>query len=126
MTKTQAQRLLDVATALRTASPAKKKGFNMGDWCCPRTGAPLCAIGFYADSGLSTRFSIVRGYLSRRYHLSGPEPFVGGNGDRKYFGVGDDWRALFGTAGCGGAETALQAAKYIENYLDEKGWEIAA
>ena len=123
MNKTQAQRLLDVATSLR--DNPRSPTFYMGRFGFD-CNTPCCALGHYA----------VRRDLQRVFVL---------NDDGDLFAtraceMGHDTRAvlahfgityyeaneLFAEDGCDNADTPIQAAKYIERFLDEHDWAAAA
>lgn len=120
MIQRHAQRLLDVATANRDASKARLF-FAMctyGHDC----SSPACCLGHYA----------VRRDLQHKFSLSAHGNLAGSDGVWRdynssdvlgHFGITHDESVnLFSGDGCGEAETAFQAAKYIENFLDNKGW----
>lgn len=148
MNKVQSKRLLNVARALREAHAAKKK-FDMeklvfgheavvernddgtvvnpeADFC----GTPACAIGHYAartdlqrilkiivtkENGVPTA-SVVR-FGTQYDELDYYDEQVW----RDHFGLEgpEEMEVLFGFDGCGGARTALQAAKFIERYVQK-------
>lgn len=156
MNKRQAQRLLNVARALRE-SP-KPEAFNMNcyihnddtidivdgintrwnnttmnmeyvfngvvidtkEWC----GTPACALGHYAARPDLQRLLFVGG--SKRNPklklVASPKQ------DRQFsdikvcqhFGITEDQaNELFDHDGCGGAETAIEAAQYIERFVNQ-------
>lgn len=122
MGQTEAQRLLNVSTALRE-SPIPVKDFTMkkyGNEC----GSPACALGHYA----------VRHDLQQKFNLDewGDLAYSRGTKDmadyddeeiHSYFGItGDESSLLFSGLGCDQAKTPLQAAQFIERFLREKGW----
>lgn len=148
MNEIQANRLLGVATALRDADAANW-AFEMStygwdgdlsrnhrlDLGIPKSeckfvtdhkcGTPACAIGHYA----------VRRDLQRSFALDKGGDLVDNNGysvmhdsyqSLKHFGIDyDEAEELFDSDGCGNASTALAAAKYIENFIERKGFYIS-
>lgn len=140
MNKRQADRLLNVAKALRE-SP-KPKAFTMscfirGDrldqfegWC----NTPGCALGHYASRrDLQRVFTVITerdrdgnpmDYSLRFLHdEEGSEGIsFSDNNFLKYFGL-DSYRdadELFSSYGCGDASTPKAAAKYIEQFVANK------
>jgi len=94
-------------------------------------GTPACALGHYAS----------RGDLQKAFKLGDPSgtssyQFVvlrkwGGFVDYyagavlDHFGIEyPEAGELFGGNGCGGAKTVKQAAKYIENFVKRKGFDV--
>ena len=144
MTELQASNLLNVATALRGS--IKPHMFTMAryanfDWekftswfkegtspkdkeVIARCGSPACALGHYASrDDLQSTFYL--GYNTDGVISASSDRSVQLNGTivRKEFGVSMmEAERLFGSRGCGEAETALEAAEYIENFLNIKGW----
>ena len=122
-----AQRLLDVAKALRESrnpeaftmthygwTPIDLHG-SQKTWPC---GTPACALGHYAARpDLQDVYSInpSSGYLNRPDSICGTAGCVF---DAGYFGISLDERdLLFSSDGCDKAATPEEAAKYIENFV---------
>lgn len=139
MTEEGANRLLDVARALRDASRkgwslemgryGKSQQFAEGSLAEYVTeqncGTPACALGHYA----------VRRDLQKILHLDRDGAFVFAGLDvcasytnrqlQEYFQLNEDEsEELFSSWGCNRAQTALQAAKYIEAFVERKGFDI--
>lgn len=123
MNKTQAQRLLNVATALREAPRSLARKFDMtlyGHNC----KTPACAIGHYA----------FRRDLQRVFRLSRDGRLIFPNGEKtshsdvtslRHFGITyDESCELFDDTGCDEAKTPIQAARYIEKFLDRNDWSL--
>lgn len=114
------ERLLNVAKALRE-SP------NPGEFTMERYGTtargcrtPACALGHYAyRTDLQDEFTLSVGVGS--IALRGRENIsvdYWGEQIKNHFGLDrDSVFNLFATCGCGGARTAIEAAKYIENFV---------
>jgi hypothetical protein len=143
MNKRQAQRLLNVARALRESEHPElftmesyvnnaamlSNRFEATDvpehWC----GTPACALGHYgARTDLQRKIRIARipfgfngtSYFGLRY---GNNRDVGYADDAmlNHFGLErHEAHLLFCPSGCGGAKTTLQAAQFIENFVAQK------
>lgn len=133
------ERLLNVAKALRE-SP-KPEHFDMGTYGNSHCGTPACAFGHYAARpDLQGEFrlarvpeassSISRGGCGTRYDAgilrvlspAGKEIGYWDDSVLRHFGIDEDAAdTLFCTEGCDGAETAVQAAEYIENFVARHG-----
>ena len=121
MNKRQAQRLLKVARALRE-SPAPE-AFNMDKyiWC----GTPACALGHYGS-----RPDLQRVMVVRKDGFGKPDLFYRHGIDLvdywdyqilDHFGTSRaEAEDLFGSHGCGGAKTTIEAAQYIEDFVRRK------
>ena len=124
------QRLLNVARALRES--IKPKDFTM-ECYINECGTPACALGHYAfRSDLQTEFKLViitdessqyydiEHKNDEGYSLNFDDPEV-----LEHFAItdGDSWN-LFSADGCGYANTALEAALYIENFVKERRKQI--
>lgn len=149
MNKTQSKRLLNVARALREAHAAKKK-FNMeklvfgheselrhnddgtafnpeADFC----GTPACAIGHYAARTDLQRLIKIAIFKEDGIPVANVVRFGTKDEELDYtdaqvwsdhFGLDDSYEmeTLFGFDGCDSAKTALQAAKFIEQFVQKK------
>lgn len=127
------KRLLNVAKALRESK--RPSGFTMGHYCWTGSegpdetgvrhpcGTPACALGHYAARGdLQKTFKLDPEYGDVRLR-GGEEDLVWYNDGpvRTHFGLsGGEAYELFGGYGCGDAETAKQAARYIERFVARK------
>ena len=107
------ERLLNVAKACRESPNPSMFTMNRYGHNC---GTPACALGHYA----------ARGDLQDEFYLSSSGCFVahGGGGvymrTLEHFGITTDQEdELFGSEGCGCAETPEEAAKYIEQFVVE-------
>lgn len=130
MNKIQAQRLLNVASALREAPISRQ--FDM-DTYVHDCGAPACALGHYAGRPdlqrlltlRITRHSYGVGQYAMTYKGSAEWADWGDIRVLEHFGLaGEEGQELFDAGGCGNAQTAIQAANYIENFLDEHDWTV--
>lgn len=121
MNRRQAQRLLNVATACReTKFPDE---FDMGHFGLD-CDTPGCALGNYAvRRDLQTRFA-----LDQHGELVYDDGSIAWFSEQvDYFGISrPEIDELFQTNGCGRAKTANEAATYIEGFLADRGWHIAA
>ncbi len=113
-------RLLLVAQALRE-SPAPED-FSMDAWrnLC---GTPACALGHYcAREDLQDAFRW-HGRAGMTIRSVGEHAGLGVSfAAREHFGIDENqFQALFGGAGCGGAQTVEQAAEYIERFVATDG-----
>lgn len=150
MNKRQANRLLNVARALRELPHPERftmgtylhtaDDVNYGDvepnWC----GTPGCAIGTYASRPDLQRLITVEFKTETVYdektdtHVEVRDPTLmfTSNGDRygfdhtdeqvqEHFGITyDETDLLFDGDGCGNAQTALEAAAFIEKFVASK------
>jgi len=146
MNKRQAQRLLNVARALREYEHPER--FDMGcyiytheyllrkgklkkheDWC----GTPGCALGTYASRSDLQRVLRVGSHMTFDHNgdeISEPTMVLAWNPKRPHyksievldhFGINhDEAEELFSCTGCGSAQTPIEAAKYIENFVARK------
>lgn len=125
MRRREAQRILGVATALRQ-SP-NPEHFTMRQYGID-CGSPCCALGHYAvRTDLQQKFSLDSegDLMYRRGHGHGSSNWADYSDEEvlDYFGITEDeCNELFSGIGCNQARTAVKAAEYIENFLDEKGW----
>lgn len=144
MTEIQANRLLNVATALREAPIEIAALFDMGKfgygfrahvvkYLTGKTKkrynckTPACALGHYAiRHDMQRTFALnVMGKLTRmpphnRHEIAFCDPRV-----KSHFGItAKESEYLFGTKGCGKAKTTEAAATYIEKFLIRKGWDF--
>ena len=116
------QRMLNVAKALREATPGRFSQGDFGHFC----GTPSCALGHYA----------ARKDMQRTFGLT----FWGGrltaygdlvNGDftpiQRHFGISNDeaWN-LFGMFGCDDAQSPDEAIEFIEAFAAKKWPEESA
>jgi hypothetical protein len=118
------QRLMNVVRALRE-SPNPDK-FDMGK-THHKCGAPACAIGHYVSrQDLQDEFKPV---VSDSEYFDGDGTAYIRKGDiviffdnrsmRDHFDLdGDEFGALFGGGGCGGAKTATRAADVIQHFVE--------
>lgn len=111
-----AERLLNVAKALRE-SPNPEK-FHMSAYA-RSCGTPACALGHYAArTDLQQAFILSLGFLCTDYgaEIAFHSPKV-----RSHFDISrEEAEELFSPDGCGGARTALEAARYVENFVRER------
>jgi len=130
MNQVEATRLLNVATALRQArNPANftmgRYGYKNPDLSASSScGTPACALGHYAfRRDLQRAFQLNEGELATS---SGQWIDFGEYKVLEHFGInGSESFDLFSARGCDNAKTAIQAAIYIEKFLDRKGWVAA-
>lgn len=108
------KQLLRVARALRE-SPNPEL-FTMNDYTHP-CGKPACAFGHYA----------FRTDLQHVFWIDDTTHCVtAGHSDLDYVArahfdlTQDELDELFGTRGCGNAVTAIEAAQYIERFVEER------
>lgn len=131
MNKRQANRVLNVAVSLRE-SP-EPNGFTMRRYINP-CGTPACAFGHYA-SRTDLQKLVVFGdnkldiFYSDKIKATSNTCYNRADFDddlvQEHFGITlDESTELFGTVGCGRAKTTLQAANYIEGFLENKRWDI--
>lgn len=138
MNAVQRKRLLNVAKALRE-SP-EPKAFTMGAFCDYFCGTPACALGHYAsrrDLQRVLRVQQVAEYYNEETGKSEPwfemcnnEGYITGYDDEAavlgHFGITvEESDELFGSEGCGDAQTPKQAARYIERFVARKEREAA-
>lgn len=139
MNKRQAGRLLNIALALREYAHPER--FDMGcyvhtedniedqerlHWC----GTPGCALGTYASRGDLQRilrvvmFTREDGKKSPAMVLASKPKELADFSDNEvldHFGITDaESRELFNYDGCGSAETPIEAATYIEEFVARK------
>jgi len=116
------ERLLLVAKALRESAQPDK--FAM--WTYHRCGTPACAVGHYAarrDLQDFMQLAVDRDTGSLRFGVWGATKLANDYWDYNaaicsHFDITPDQREeLFGADGCGDAETANQAARYIERFV---------
>jgi hypothetical protein len=120
-------RLLMVAKALRESPDPDK--FRMDD-VIHSCGTPACAFGHYV-----CRPDLQGAYQPSRYRtidsgkwywrpvFAGTDEHVAFYSDHvmDHFGLTDDEQsALFDGGGCGEAKTAIEAAEYIERFVEQK------
>lgn len=138
MNKIQAERLLNVARALRESPTPQAFTMNIYSWglydeeadneydlnfAC---GTPACALGHYAArSDLQDLLFIGKqngvGAVTVRYRDSLDLVCFAADKVQEHFGIdslGTD--ELFNTDGCGKAETAIEAATYIEEFVAQR------
>lgn len=129
MNKRQANRLLNVARALRE-SP-KPEAFDMHsyfnisndeNWC----GTPACALGHFGSrrdlqSLMRPGYSNPEGFgdsLPVLFYNNNKQVDFASRTIEKYFGItSDQTYELFSMIGCGKARTVDAAATYIENFV---------
>lgn len=119
------QFLRDCVTALKEGNPTN---FNMRNWAQPIgfieennwCGTPACVAGHWASRELAKRPLAERqkygGWLFLAYidRISSRE-----------FGLNQEQRAeLFGTEGCGNAQTSAQAIAYLQRFIIRHGGSI--
>jgi hypothetical protein len=117
------KRLLNVARALRE-SPKPEK-FDMTRFAIGECGTPACALGHYAarrdlqrvlklklgESWFGPWWAIASTKTNRQISLNGTLL-------QKHFGISArNLDELFEGDGCGKANTAIQAAKYIDSFV---------
>jgi hypothetical protein len=125
------ERLLNVAKALRESpNPA---AFSMEQiYSC---GSPCCALGHYAARpDLQQTFTINRDQWGFRLLTQEPTAWLKFDGDEvcEHFGISeqqarqlfrdsnsDDTEDSYLPCGCGGAQTAIEAAEYIQRFVAE-------
>lgn len=114
------ERLLNVAKALRE-SPNPER-FTMGTYTHP-CGTPACALGHYgARRDLQSAFRIDANGTLRALRAGEPFGFQCLPAAATHFDLSKEHvDELFETTGCDGAETAVQAAGYIENFVARHG-----
>lgn len=113
------QRLLNVARALRESPNPDKFDMKLIQHSC---GTPACALGHYvARTDLQSAF--LPPPIGARYRINDVNglmlypfgPLVLG-----HFGLSEtELEELFDEEGCGGAKTAVEAAEYIEKFVNE-------
>lgn len=117
MNKAQKKRLLNVAKALREdKDPERFQMYRFAD-----CGTPCCALGHYAarkDLQRVFRLSRVKGnwlgLVGKREGIGIDAPEV-----HKHFGIDyEQADELFGCHGCGCAQTPIDAAEYIEQFVE--------
>ena len=111
------KRLLNVARALRESKEPDEFTMAYYGLGC---GTPACALGHYA----------VRSDLQDEFALDKEGDLIDRDGDpvayadpsvRMHFGITAEQAGdLFSACGCGFAETALEAAEYIERWIAEQ------
>ena len=123
------KRLRDVARACwETKYPDK---FNMGYECDFTCGTPVCAIGNYAARPDLQSFLFIQNVetdpnkkpVYRVTFGDGIEPPLFWHDSRflEYFGLNiDQSEELFGAFGCDDADTAEEAADFIDNWIDNR------
>lgn len=123
MNRTQAQRLLDVATALRESPNPRKFDMDAYGHDC-RT--PACALGHYAARKDMQKILCLDSEGELNFAKTGVWTSHHNKEVLEHFGLNvTESHRLFSGSGCGYARTAIQAAKFIENFLDDKGWVVA-
>ena len=116
-------RLLNVAKALRE-SPKPEK-FDMSDVIHP-CGTPACAFGHYAwRTDLQDAFEPLAvgdmGWWDVVFADTKKHCRYYGSEVRDHFGLTqDELDELFEETGCGGAKTPIEAAEYVEAFVDRK------
>lgn len=119
------ERLLNVAKALRE-SPAPDK-FDMDMELHEYCGTPACAWGHYAArKDLQDVWVVKRRPTSKYFEVlfadSGHPADYCGESVIDHFGITwGDHTDLFDPGGCGGAETPIEAAEYIERFVARDG-----
>lgn len=114
-----AERSLNVARALREGKP---EDFDMHDYV-NYCGTPACALGHFASRGdLQAFLKIYRGPESQTPYLvyadTGAAAFHDADEVYEYFDIDEDESdELFNSHGCGNAQTNIQAAEYIEDFV---------
>jgi len=145
MNKRQARRLLNVARALREYEHPERFDMNCyvynyeylamegklekhEDWC----GTPGCALGTYASRSDLQRVLRINECITIDVHgnrinqpvmvlASKPNFTADYNDVLEHFGINDEEaEELFDHGGCGNAQTPIEAAKYIENFVAKK------
>ena len=150
LTQRQAARLLNVAKALREYEHPERftmklylhgdqfSGINSEfgpkmpqateDWC----GTPGCALGTFSSRPDLQRLLVVKRYTRKTDQHEKGQPYMalrdGGAAAcfdtyelMEYFGISyDEAQELFNFSGCGNAKTPIEAAKYIERFVDER------
>lgn len=107
-------RLLNVARALRESpNPDEFSMEHFGSSC----GTPMCALGHYAARrDLQQEFLLSSsGALQTKY---GKDVWFDDDQMVRHFGISEEMAdRLFGAEGCGNAETALEAAEFVERFV---------
>jgi hypothetical protein len=121
------QRLLNVARALRESSRPEK--FDMTEVIHP-CGTPACAFGHYVSRTDLQDFvkperctfqDTGRQFWRPVFVDDGAHASFYGRRVQEHFGLTrEEQHALFDGGGCGEAETANQAAEYIERFVERK------
>jgi hypothetical protein len=108
-----AQRLLNVARALRESRNPEQ--FTMGRYV-NMCGTPGCALGHYAARhDLQDYFRLNQHWLES----SRPDPMEIIYGAMDHFEITEKQSdELFSEVGCGNAKTPIQAAEYIEAFVE--------
>ena len=144
MNEQQASRLVDVATALRDAADKKwffdmdtygrRSGFLSGRRGFIRQGrqmekegcgTPACALGHYAHRTDLQDFLRLSPdgllyYTGKRWEASYWHTSV-----RRHFGLTHEEASyLFSSSGCHNAKKPLQAAEFIEDFVESRGFDI--
>lgn len=114
------ERLLNVARALREAPNPEK--FDMGSEIHRRCGTPACAWGHYAArEDLQSAWKVERdkgGYFDVREIGTGRWASYDDDALLDHFDITPKERLeLFDADGCGGAQTPIEAAEYIEEFV---------
>lgn len=111
------ERLLNVAKALREAPDPDKFDMSFYGHGC---GAPACAVGHYAARrDLQDTFVLNKdGFVDRRHPVGSQREAANFSDFAAHFGLSrDQTEGLFDANGCGMAETPLEAAEYIEDFV---------
>ena len=112
MNKVHSKRLLNVAKALRESPRPMMFSMRRFVHSC---GTPMCALGHYAQ-----RLDLQRTFrLSNRCLMAnGSVADFDGDEVKAHFGIKyDDAEKLFDAWGCNRAQTNIQAAEYIEDFV---------
>jgi hypothetical protein len=107
------ERLLNVAKALRESpNPDLFTMARYGFDC----GTPACALGHYAARpDLQDFFKLKQNGM---LVLTENDEVPYGEDEMEHFGIDEKQAAeLFGTEGCGNAQTPIEAAEYIEQFV---------
>jgi hypothetical protein len=117
------ERLLNVAKALRESNDPRD--FSMEFYGHVNCNTPACALGHYAHrTDLQDALILVNGCVrqSDGHYASYWTALV-----REHFDIDrDEVEALFSDSGCGNASTAIEAAEFIERFVDGGAEELTA
>lgn len=115
--------ILDVADALHRKR--KEPTYNQERFAHPSCGTPACALGHYATH--SRRWKLKRVEVGPNDVALWPllkqgsgDSFTDANEEFALDVYANESQELFGAMGCGEAQTAKQAARYIRRFVKRK------
>lgn len=109
------ERLLNVAKALRESPKPDKFGMHRYGTC----STPMCALGHYAARQDLQDFLTMRNW-GVAYAATNDSADYWDPETRQHFEISaGEAEALFGPEGCNDACTPLEAAEYIEHFVEE-------